>query len=485
MYPLEGQSAVTGRRFRSPAVPPRWGVLIVLVLASVVGLVLNPWVVKPYWMSDPVGDGILIALGLAGIAWCSGVCLARLRGACDCSSADVPAADLSTLSPRRHWPIVAVWSVILVLWLAMFRERWSRPEIKYDDYHYITIGATWSSTTRNLFNPFNEHFCVPTRLLTWGLCATVEPSRLPGALAVAGMLLFASAFVPLFVFVRRECNSPAMGLLAVSIYALTPVHQEVVMWYSASQWCWALVLLLVALLMVPAGVVRMTAWRLGGVVLLAAIAPFTYAVGLLVGPVTSLYLIVRRCVGQLAARPACCVLPALATVVVVLTLACWKGPDIARRAKYGGRRPADAIAPLSGVLYGMRSTVDTLVLRNLGFRPVSRLPRVCYAVVFLIVIFGLGELIRRAVRPGLLILGWTLVLLPYAMMLPFRVWVQYEDFTLWSRYQLFPQLGVALIVCGAVAEFGPRWLRGPVLSARQITIVLSLAIVQFLVHQVA
>ena len=302
---------------------------------------------------------------------------------------------------------------------------------------------------------------------------------------MAGMVLFAGAFVPLFVFVRRECNSPAMGLIAVSIFALTPVHREVVVWYSASQWCWALVLLLIALLMVPAGVERMTAWRLGGVVLLASIAPLSYAVGLLVCPITSVYLIVRRCAGKLAARPAFCALPALATVAVVLALACWKGPDIARRAKYGGRRPVDAIAPLGGVLYGVRSTVDILLLRNLGFGSDSRLPRVCYAVAFPIVIFALGELIRKSIRPCLLILGWTLILLPYAMMLPFRAWLQYEHYLSWSRYQLFPQLGVALIVCGALAEFGPRWLRDPALSARQVAVVLSLAIVQFLVHEVA
>ena len=102
----------------------------------------------------------------------------------------------------------------------------------------------------------------------------------------------------------------------------------------------------------------------------------------------------------------------------------------------------------------------------------TRLPRVAYAVMFPLVVAGVGELIRRVATPGPAILGLGIILLVYAATLPFRAWVMYESYLAWTRYQLFPQLGAVLIVCTALFEFGPSWLRPSTISMRHMLLVL-------------
>jgi hypothetical protein len=144
----------------------------------------------------------------------------------------------------------------------------------------------------------------------------------------------------------------------------------------------------------------------------------------------------------------------------------------------------EAISVTQGVLFGVRSTVDLLVMRNVGVQYPRRLPRVAYAVVFPLLVAGVGELIRRAGIPGPAMLGFGLILLSYSVTLPFRAWVYYESFLSWTRYQLFPQLGVVLIVCAALFEFGPRFLRERSLSTGRVLFVLAVTVAQFAVHAI-
>jgi hypothetical protein len=294
------------------------------------------------------------------------------------------------------------------------------------------------------------------------------------------MALFAAATVLLYWFVRREWGSPALGLVAASLFALTSAHREVVLWYSASQWCWALLLSLAALLVLQGAGPAPSAWRLIVAALAAALGPLNFAVGLLVGPLASLYLLARNAGPARLVRS---LVPVAGTAAALLAIVPVSGPGILARADYGGRPPAEAVSVLDGALFGVRCTVDVLMLENIGIeRRVGLMPRLGYALLLALAALAVTELVRSARRPGPAILGFSFVLLAYSITLPFRAWVEYESFLKWTRYQLFPQVGVTLLVCSTLAELAPAWLVTDELTGRQVLLVLALAAAMFVLH---
>ena len=81
-------------------------------------------------------------------------------------------------------------------------------------------------------------------------------------------------------------------------------------------------------------------------------------------------------------------------------------------------------------------------------------------------------------------LGCVCVVFSYALTLPFRSWVQYDAIVNgWTRYQLFPQLGVVLILCGVLKQLGPEWLSSSNLSLRNVLLVAGVVTLKFLLHQ--
>jgi hypothetical protein len=110
------------------------------------------------------------------------------------------------------------------------------------------------------------------------------------------------------------------------------------------------------------------------------------------------------------------------------------------------------------------------------------MPRAVYAATFLLTAVASIEFVRRAPRPRPVIVGYSLIAFSYLISLPFRAWVQYDSFLDWTRYQFFPQIGVAFIVCGAAATWGPAWLSAPELSRRSVLAVLALAAAQSAIH---
>jgi len=460
-------------------------VLLALAILIGFGIILNPWIVRGDGSSDPVGDGVLTAFGVAGVAWCGVACLVRLRSE-RAAGHDEPAVtpDPPEAGPVT-WTELALHLVVVALWVAMFWRRWSDPNLSTDDNIYIALSRNWQVTRDNLFAPFAEHLCPVTRLWTWLVCSVVDEQHRARALATSGLVLFAATFPPLAVFVRREWGSPALSLIAVSLFALTRVHDEVVMWYSASQWCWSLLLLLSSLLVAQSNASRGSTPAVAVCVILAAVGPFFYLVGLLVGPVTAVYLACSRRGSDARAIPIWrSALPLAGTAAFLAVFVPMRLVGVLSHASYGGTLAIHSVAPLRGVLYGLRSTADLLMLRNLGSDYHSLLSRAVYAALFFAAVFGVVTLIRRTNSPRPVLVGCVLVLLSYAITLPFRAWVQYADFVEWTRYQLFPQLGVVFVVCGAVVTWCSRWLTGPELSPRGVCFVLLLACIQFAIHAI-
>jgi hypothetical protein len=462
-------------------------VVLTCVLVVGVGIVANPWIIQPDASFDPVGDGILIGLGVIALVACVVAWVMRLRAWRSESAVTLTTEPGAVESGAAAWSWLerALFLGIVALWIAMFWPRWSDPQLSTDDGLYIAAAATWADTRANLFTPFAEHLCPVPRVWTWLICAAFDEADWPRALATSGLALFASTFPLLYLFVRREFHSPALALVAVSLFALTPVHHEIVRWYSASQWSWSFGLLLASLLVVQSNRDGVARWQLALSFVLAAIGPFFYLVGLLIGPVTAVYLAARRDRDGRAVRLTRCVLPLAGTATFLAFFVPLKLVSVLASSSYGGNPALSSIDPLGGALYGVRCVVDLLVLRNLGCARDALLSRAAYATLFMLTAVALVELVRRARRPRFVLVGCALVILSYAISLPFRAWVEYSDFLDWTRYQLYPQLGVVLLVSGALATHGPEWLAAHALTGRCVFVVLALATAQFVVHVIA
>jgi hypothetical protein len=139
--------------------------------------------------------------------------------------------------------------------------------------------------------------------------------------------------------------------------------------------------------------------------------------------------------------------------------------------------------PVLAIVTSVRLALDGLLLRNLGIE--WTLPKWLVCVALPLVIALLARLIRGAATPERLIALLGIVVLGYAIAVPFRTWVQYRDLVDWTRYQLFPQLGYALLVTEAVVQTvpgvaAPLGARSP---AKGAALVIALAIGLTILHQ--
>ena len=140
------------------------------------------------------------------------------------------------------------------------------------------------------FRPFNEHMAPIFETVSW------VTWRLAGRrLAAAPWAFTVSSFMP-FVFclgalgdlARRAFGSVTTALVAVALFALTPAYFEVVAWYSASSFAWALLFTLLAMRCSVEMRGADTPRACWGAAMSALAAPACSAIGLLAGPAAAL-----------------------------------------------------------------------------------------------------------------------------------------------------------------------------------------------------
>lgn len=476
---------------RQISLPGRVRVLLAgIALFAGPGIIANPFVVMPSTMHDPVGDGILVVEGLLGIAWWLFVC-GRYGGWRKPEALDdqwptqqtldvpCPTPPITIVGPARPCLTTTLLAgcVLVPLWLAMHWNRVTEPRLFVDDFHYVDVARSFTRTWSNLLTPFNEHVCVLTRLFTWLGCCLSGDSDPARVLAYGGMALFSVCAIVFFVYLVRETGNAILAWAGTGLFLFSAAHREIVNWYSASQWSWALLLMLGNLVLLQRSGIRSSGRRLVATAALSAVACFNFAVGAFVGPISAIYLLLKS-PGESPplARWSRCGVPVVGTVVALAVLIPLKAPQVLAAASYGGRAAADAIAPFRGVLYGVRSVVDLLFLKNLGIDVVGPSPRVVYVIGFALAVFAGGELVRLSRRPAVPALGGSIILFADAVTLPFRAWVQYESYVQWTRYQLFPQLGVALLAVTAMDLFVPREWREPRTKGQMLCVLLAVPV---------
>jgi hypothetical protein len=133
------------------------------------------------------------------------------------------------------------------------------------------------------------------------------------------------------------------------------------------------------------------------------------------------------------------------------------GEQILHLPHYGDKTAIEAFHPAVGLLSTCRSVVDNLFLGAFGISTplelVCPLPLV-FTVLAVLVLAGFWWW-RGAPQRRLLLLGLGCILTSYLLVYSARAdgWSYARQVHAWSRYHLFPQLGLALFVSGGL----PRW----------------------------
>jgi hypothetical protein len=315
--------------------------------------------------------------------------------------------------------------------------------LRVEDLQAYPLSSLW-------FRPFNEHMAPIFETVSWATwrLAGRRLAAAPLAFTIASFLPFVLCLAALGKLARRAFGSATTARVAVVLFALTPAYFEVVAWYSASSFAWAMLFTLLALRcaveMRGAGTPR-ACW---GGALAAFLAPACSAIGLLAGPAAALVAWAQED-GESRNR---------------LRAVAWASTLLAGPAAYLGltslfryhavlnssaRRTLDLANGLYSVSRGPFYLVATGLL---GVGNAERgIPRGVELIFLVLATAAALVLARRSAWGRWAGVGLFLMFGGYAITFCFRTWLAGVDSTLtFSRYHVFPQLGLVLILAAAL-----------------------------------
>lgn len=364
------------------------------------------------------------------------------------------------LSALRRWspPVPLLLAVIVVASLLVHMGTLVAPVIQNDDFVIVQQSWTWERTRANLWEPMNEHCWPVFRLAVYAIdqCSG-GITGVPLAAMVFSRLALIAAVCGLYLFVKRE-RGPFAGLVAAMVFGVTAVYAEGVYWLAASPGVACVATAAVALLGGQRWVHEKRWTGLVTAVLASAVAPGWFGGGALVGPLVGLYLFGRR-----PGRWWAWAMPVAATAAYFAVCVPLAGERMTRPPHHGGKSAVQAFDPLTAVGNTGRAVTDQLVLGSVGVREVS-CPVWVAAVVTPLAVAAWVWWWRRAGWSRAVLVGAAFVLLTYLLAYGMRAAWSYPDLLVrWSRYNIFPQFGLAVVIgCGmsGAAAVTPRrqWL---------------------------
>ncbi len=379
----------------------------------------------------------------------------------------VPNPTAAPVAAERRWPVFVLGCLACLAAFLLHAPGWLRPMVRADDFPILMDSWTWEAASANLWQPFNEHVMPLGRVSTWCLVTLAgSPTGLPLATALQGPLAVVLGMILLYLFVRRETGGPLPALAAMILFGVSSVYGEAVSWFAASFAVLALDTILLALLAAQR-------WRQSGrrtflalSASWAALAPGWFASGVLAGPLCSLYLLPWGSPGKAwRSRLLIALVPLLGSAAFLAVSLPLTARHIMHLPHYDGKTALEAFHPVVGLKYTARALVDNLALGVVGVSGYP-LPRGVVAGGLVVLAGGAVWWWRRAPRPRLLQLGLGFILSSYWLIYSARSQWSYEDQMVnWTRYNLFPQLGLALVVGGGLAPglLTRRRVRGLVL----------------------
>lgn len=343
-----------------------------------------------------------------------------------------------TASKAQWAHMFAIFALVAAV-LIPYARRLGHASLYSDDVVRLSVERNLTFSQRLLL-PCNEHLAPLFELVstaTWLTCA--------GRLTSAPLAFTASSFVP-FVLVlgllawviARETGSRFAACASVILFAHLPMHAEVVGWYSASSFAWALFATLLAYCL--AGQTGNRAWL--GCALVALAAPAFSAIGVLAGPVGCVRALVAGCYRRAIA-------PMFGTALYFgLTAPLNYHTLLARSVQKQDWT--------SGVANLVRAPIGALLMGVIGRRDIE--PR---AIGFIDALLAFGFLIGAlalAIRArgrdnrSLILCGLFMIIGGYALTVLPRSGAEFENPLRIQRYQLFPIAGLVLMLAPALAK---------------------------------
>lgn len=430
----------------------------------VFGVALNPFFSDQYQVTNAIlaGEAVLALIVTTVAFW-----RARIVSGANQIEQSVTLDEFRSLPPNemsspKRW---FAFALVFLGAVCLHRFEWTHPRFIDDDLINLEIARSWTSTREHLFKPFNEHLLLPTRIWAFAAVHSTTPESLPYVLLVGIWLLFGVAAVQLFLLARREFGGDGAGILALAGFSLTYVHHECFWWFMAAQWFWTLnILLAVWLILDPE---RPTTARANAAALAAFIGPFTFSIGLVVGPCAAAWIACRwkqNCKAWW--RP----LIGTAVGLLLTTPLISAGLREDDPGRYNVQIKWFALDLWQGLGSTARLSVDYLVNTNLGIPrdalwnavpslltslgfPSASWPPVLAAIIFPFVAAVPILVLARLPNCWRLAPFVVLIVLNYGIVVPFRSWMDYPQMSNWTaRYHLLPQLGLVLFLVGAWTE---------------------------------
>ena len=369
----------------------------------------------------------------------------------------------------------------------------TEPHIRYDDFNFLTKSRTWADTLAHLFQPMNEHV-MPLARAGAGVLMQLTPrqSSIPLAAEIQGVLAVVVGMWLLFQFVRRELGHDFYGIVAMTLWGVTTTYYECVTWYSASFFTLALDTMLIGLLAAQAFTRGRGPSRLAVCGVCCALAPAFHSTALLAGMCCALYLVGARFEGS-QVRPsrlrdaAAVAVPLLGTLAFLAFSLIVSAGEIVHAEHYRGKTIFGAFHPIEGFRNSLRTLADNQIPGAFGIWDKTSVFSWTSALSIVAILIGLAILWwRTAPRRRLLVLGLALILASNFLVYGARAdWSYERSVHNWTRYHLFPHLGLVLFVVGGLPAFEGRWVAlaaGGGLSRRQIVALTGLIAVMLACH---
>jgi hypothetical protein len=368
--------------------------------------------------------------------------------------------------------------IFVAVCLAPLGFRLAHPSIYSDDVTRIGLLEAAAAPWAVLFQPFNEHMAPLFQIVsivTWE-CAGRSLVNAPLAFTLASFVPHVLSLILLFLLIRRELQSMTAALIGVAAFGLSGVISETFNWYSASSFSWAMLGTLAAV--DAAGRATTTRGKaragwLAASLLASLLAPTGSGIGLLAGPLAAVRLITGT--GTSVAMRVAGFVPPIGTALYFAVCSLFRYRDVLSESLGKNVSLARTLRNVGCV------TPDILLPGLLGLRSAEQhLPDyigVAISVVGLVATLAWAK--RNVVHRSLILVGLGLIVGGYVLTFGMRSYPGSPVVLSIQRYQLFPHLGLVLLLCIATR----RWLvRCDASLRRSLTLATLAAVAIFLLQ---
>lgn len=312
-----------------------------------------------------------------------------------------------------------------------------------------------------IFWPCNEHVAFAFDLLSWTTWQAIgnDLRRAPMAYCIVSVVPWLILLVLLYRWLREGSGSKTAALVVLALVAQSPLILEIVWWYSASSFTWALVAIVVAL--DGAGRAARRPIQSAAIVGCASLlGPAATSLGHLALPLVGLRVLLTPGVMR---RGGPLVIAAALSGNLAYHLICTLGG--LQPLTNARQHNAQMAAPLEGLAYALTAPARVLLPSTLGVPApwcATALPPWAFWLVsgLLIALLALAILrCREAPKRTLLVLGGAMIFGGYALAYGARAGLvkhgrvtEVQFLYDCARYHALPLMGMASILCAGLSS---------------------------------